>query len=411
MQIELKNNLLITPKRLKGEGRKITFILSFIIGLLPTHVHSQTIQVGAEDTAAYFPLLRKKNIAVVANQTSRVFDMHLVDVLLNFNFSVRKVFSPEHGFRGVGDAGEKIEDQRDRKTGLPIKSLYGSSKKPSVRDLNGIDVVVFDIQDVGVRFYTYISTMHYVMEACAENNVQFIVLDRPNPNGFYIDGPVLDPKFKSFVGLHPIPIVHGLTVAELAVMINNEGWLENGVKCNLKVIECANYSHKDRYTLPVAPSPNLPNQRAIYLYPSLGLFEGTEISVGRGTDFPFQQIGAPELQAGENYFVPKPNMGSKYPPYLGEKCRGFDLRNHPIAVPSDTQGVYINWLKVTYNHYKGNQPYFKKNGFFNLLAGTNQLQSQIMLGTDLKAIQESWKEDLDRYSKLRKRYLLYEDFN
>lgn len=393
-----------------SEGRNFAFIFTFIAWAFASLVSAQTIQVGAEDTASYLHLLRSKNVAVVANQTSIAYNQHLVDFLLEQNVTIGKVFSPEHGFRGTGDAGEKINDQRDAKTGLPIKSLYGNHKKPSSKDLEKIDVVLFDIQDVGVRFYTYISTMHLVMEACAENNVKIIVLDRPNPNGFYVDGPVLNKKYESFVGMHPIPIVHGLTIAELANMINGEKWLKDGIQCDLTVVPCENYTHSTFYELPVAPSPNLPNQRSVYLYPSLGLFEGTEISVGRGTDRPFQQIGAPKLSVGDDYFTPQSTVGAKYPPYKNEKCRGFNLQNHPVAVPTDTQRIYLNWLKVTFENYEGTNPYFKKNGFFNLLAGTNQLRNQIEEGWSIEKIQNSWAEDLKKYKILRKKYLLYQDF-
>tara|TARA_Y100000782_G_scaffold111002_1_gene138265 strand:- start:1476 stop:2678 length:1203 start_codon:yes stop_codon:yes gene_type:complete len=389
----------------------ITLFRTFLFCLLFLNAaQAQEIKVGAERFDQYIGLLRNKHIAVVANQTSVVGKSHLVDTLLSMNIDIVKVFAPEHGFRGKADAGEHFKDQKDAKTGLPILSLYGSKKKPTSSELANVDVVLFDIQDVGVRYYTYISTMHYMLEACAENDIDFIVLDRPNPHGFYVDGPVLDLKYQSFVGMHQIPLVHGLTVGELANMIVGEGWLKNEVTCNLTVITCEHYTHSMHYNIPIAPSPNLPNQRAVYLYPSLGLFEGTEISVGRGTDFPFQVIGNPDLKVGDYTFTPQPNEGASYPPFKGIKCNGLDLREKPVGVPEDTHSIYLNWLKVTYDNYEGDTPFFKKNNFFNLLAGTDQLRKQIEEGATIQAIRESWKPQLEAYKKMRKRYLLYPDF-
>ncbi len=286
----------------------ITFFLFFFFSLSAQDVKTLTdneIVVGAKRMDKYLHLLQGKNVAVIANVTSQINSTHLVDTLLKLKVKIKKIFSPEHGFRGKADAGEKVGNQKDSKTGLPIISLYGKHKKPTKEDLAGIDIVVYDMQDVGVRFYTYISTMTYCMEACAENNKQFIVLDRPNPNGFFIDGPVLDIKWKSFLGLHPVPLVYGMTCGEYAQMVNGEGWLAGGKKCSLTVVQLLNYDHTVSYQLPVKPSPNLPNMTSVYLYPSLGLFEGTVMSVGRGTEYPFQQIGHPALKDGRMNFTPK----------------------------------------------------------------------------------------------------------
>ncbi|MCX6295522.1 MAG: DUF1343 domain-containing protein, partial [Bacteroidetes bacterium] len=275
------------------------------------------LKVGADRTTEYLPLLKGKTVAVVANQSSLIKNTHLVDSLISIGVNVKKVFCPEHGFRGLVDAGENVANVKDPKTGLSIISLYGKNKKPSTADLKDVDIVIFDIQDVGVRFYTYLSTLHYVMEACAENNKQLIVLDRPNPNGYYIDGPVLEDAYKSFLGLHPVPIVYGMTIGEYAQMINGEGWLKAGVKCKLKVIPIVGYTHKDLFELAVRPSPNLPNMSSVYLYPSLGLFEGTIVSVGRGTDLPFQVIGHPTLTKTNYTFTPQPKPGAMEPKYNG----------------------------------------------------------------------------------------------
>lgn len=306
------------------------------------------LEVGANRTSIYFPLLQDKKIGVVANQTSVIFKndksyTHLVDSLFSLNISVKKVFAPEHGFRGDADAGELIKDGIDVKTGIPIISLYGENKKPTNEQLLGIDIVVFDIQDVGVRFYTYISTLHYVMEACAENNIPLIVLDRPNPNAHYIDGPVLDMKHQSFVGMHPIPVVYGMTIGEYAIMINGENWLKNQITCDLIVVPISNYSHEIPYSLSIKPSPNLPNYQSINLYPSLCFFEGTNVSVGRGTDKQFQIYGSPFLAMNSFSFTPQPNFGSKFPPNQGEVCYGEDLRFYPRL-----NEINLNWIKDAY---------------------------------------------------------------
>ncbi|MCD6365908.1 MAG: DUF1343 domain-containing protein, partial [Bacteroidales bacterium] len=300
--------------------RQLTIILMFSISAFLTGNAQNKILPGAYNTTQYLPLLKNKKVVVVANQTSIIGHTHLVDTLLKLNVDILRIFSPEHGFRGVASAGEKIDNSIDSKTGLPVISLYGNHKKPTAENLDSADIVIFDIQDVGVRFYTYISTLQYVMESCAENNIPLLLLDRPNPNGFYVDGPVLKSGYKSFIGMQPVPVVYGMTIGEYAEMLNGEHWLENGDSCNLTIIKCQNYTHDSLYQLPVAPSPNLPNMKAVYLYPSLGFFEGTVISVGRGTKYPFQVIGAPFLPKYKFFFVPKSCAASLKPKFMGKKC-------------------------------------------------------------------------------------------
>lgn len=361
--------------------------------------------VGAERMSSYLPILQGKNVVIVGNQTSMVKNTHLVDTLLHSGISVKKIFTPEHGFRGTADAGASVANGIDTKTGLPIVSLYGKHKKPTVEDLQNIDIVVFDIQDVGARFYTYISTMHYVMEACAENNVDFLVLDRPNPNGFYVDGPVLKPTCTSFVGMHQVPIVHGMTIAEYATMINGEKWLKNGISCKLQYVLCENYDHSTKYTIPIAPSPNLPNMQAIYLYPTLCLFEGTTLSVGRGTDFPFQVIGHPNYKNKDFYFVPESKTGASSPLYEFKKCYGVDYRHYPTdSINKLDISIWIN----AYKNYESQDPFF--NRFFINLSGTPELQRSLELGLSEEKIRESWQQDLDLFKKTRAKYLLYKDF-
>ncbi|MDX1628714.1 MAG: DUF1343 domain-containing protein, partial [Fulvivirga sp.] len=353
----------------------------------------------------YLPMIKNKNVALVVNQTSMVGQAHLVDTLLSLNISIKKVFAPEHGFRGDIDRGKTIKDGMDAKTDLPIVSLYGSSKKPSVAQLKDIDVLIFDIQDVGARFYTYISTMHYVMEAAAENGKKVIVLDRPNPNGMYVDGPVLKMEFQSFVGMHPIPVVHGLTVGELAKMINGEGWLNNGITCNLEVISCEGYKHSDRYSLPVKPSPNLPNDLSIKWYPSICLFEGTVISVGRGTQQPFQQIGHPSFKGMPHRFTPKDMAGMQINPvYEGKVCYGLNLAKEKLKYP-----FTLKYLIDFYNIYHDREPFFNRENFFNKLAGNDMLLKQIKSGMKEKEIRATWKEDLKAYKQMREKYLLYKE--
>ncbi|MFI5219742.1 MAG: exo-beta-N-acetylmuramidase NamZ domain-containing protein [Bacteroidia bacterium] len=365
--------------------------------------------VGAEQTTKYFPLLKNKTIAVVANQTSLIKTTHLVDSLIAAKIKIKCVFAPEHGFRGEAGAGEKIANTVDVKTGILVYSLYGTNHKPENGDLSGVDFVLFDIQDVGARFYTYISTLHLVMESCAENHIQLIILDRPNPNGHYVDGPVLDKKFASFVGMSPVPIVHGLTVGEYAQMVNGESWLSNNVKCQLKIIKCINYDHRTFYSLPIKPSPNLPNMPAVYLYPTLCLFEGTMISVGRGTQFPFQVLGYPGFKEGEFAFTPVSIAGVvKDPPYKDTECRGIDLREFGNEYIKNYRGLYLYWLKGFYDTYPDKSKFFIS--FFDKLAGTDKLRQQITDGWSEEKIRQSWQEDLKKYKMLRKKYLLYEDF-
>ncbi|MCI1752597.1 MAG: DUF1343 domain-containing protein [Flavobacteriales bacterium] len=363
------------------------------------------LQTGAERMDQYLPLLQGKRVAVVTNQTGMVGTTHLVDTLLARGVQVVKVFAPEHGFRGEADAGEHVADERDKHTGLPVISLYGKNKKPQPTQLADVDVVIFDIQDVGVRFFTYISTVHYVMEAVAEQHKQIIVLDRPNPNGFSVDGPVLDTAFVSFVGMDPVPLVHGMTVGEYARMVNGEGWLKGGVKCELTVVPCTGYDHGMRYMLPVKPSPNLSNMAAVHLYPSLGLFEGTIVSVGRGTDIPFQCIGYPENPWGDYVFTPKSMPGAKDPPYKGVPCVGADLRAENAAIGIAQKALDLQWLLGMYEHC-GDKPKFF-NSFFNTLAGGPTLRKAIEAGRSEEEIRESWQPELDAFLKLRQPYLLY----
>ncbi|MCF6351557.1 MAG: DUF1343 domain-containing protein [Cyclobacteriaceae bacterium] len=363
---------------------------------------STKIVVGAAQFNNYLSLLKNKNIALVVNQTSMVSNTHLVDTLLAQGVSIKKIFAPEHGFRGNADAGEHVENGIDVKTQLPIISLYGKHRKPTKEDLSNIDIVVFDIQDVGVRFYTYISTMHYVMEACAEQNKKFIILDRPNPNGQYIAGPVLDLAFQSFVGMHPIPIVHGLTVGELAQMINGEGWLTNGIQCNLGVIKLVGYTHHSTYELPIKPSPNLPNQRSILLYPSLCLLEPSIMSIGRGTTFPFQVIGFPDSSYGKFSFAPISIEGaSKYPKHENKKCFGEDLRELPV----DTQFT-IKWL-LEYYRKSPSDSFFTSPDFFDKLVGNSTLRSQLKKGLSAQEIEKSWRAELEDYKNMSSKYRIY----
>lgn len=365
-----------------------------------------TIVMGAEQFDTYSGLLRNKTVGVVANQTSVVSaeqqSIHLVDFLVSKQIDLKKVFAPEHGFRGTADAGELIKDGMDVSTGLPIISLYGKNKKPSQQQLSGLEVMIFDIQDVGARFYTYISTLHYVMEACAEAGIPLIIMDRPNPNGHYIDGPILEIQHKSFVGMHPVPVVHGMTIGEYAEMINGQGWLENKKQCEIKVIKMLNYDHQTAYSLPVKPSPNLPNDTAINLYPSLCFFEGTVVSAGRGTNTQFQVFGAPSLPAEffPYTFTPQANEGAKHPKFKGEQCNGLDLRN-----TKKMNKLNLEWLIEAYVGYGKKKEFF--NDFFTNLAGTTKLQEQIEKGYTYPEIRATWLRDLDAYDTMRKKYLLY----
>ncbi len=359
------------------------------------------IKTGADNYATYLPLLKDKKVGIITNQTGILSDKtHLVDFLLGKKINLLKIFAPEHGFRGTADAGEHVVDGKDTKTGLPIISLYGNNKKPKSEQLAGLEVLVFDLQDVGARFYTYISSLHYIMEACAENNIQLIVLDRPNPNGGIVDGPILEKEFSSFVGMHPIPLLHGMTIGEYAQMTNGEKWLKNGELCKLTVIPCLNYKREMAYSLPVKPSPNLPNDQAINLYASLCLFEGTNVSVGRGTEKQFQIYGSPYLPKSDFSFTPVPNMGAKEPPYKNQLCYGEDLSSAPKV-----HQLELKWLIKAYTATADKTKFF--TDFFTKLAGTKKLQQQIEAGTSEADIRKSWEKGLADFKVMRKKYLIY----
>ncbi len=364
------------------------------------------IIVAAEQIDLYFDLIKDKRVALVVNQTAMVKNTHLVDTLLSLGVDIKKVFAPEHGFRGNIDPGDQINNEIDAKTGLPIVSIFGQKLKPSPEDFADIDIVIFDIQDVGVRFFTFISTMHNVMEACAENNKKMIVLDRPNPNGDQVDGPIRKSGFESFVGMHSIPVVHGLTVGELANMINGEFWLKDSLQCNLTVIPCKNYTHSMLYSLPVKPSPNLPNTLSVRLYPSLCFFEATNFSIGRGTQIPFLIVGFPDPKYGTFTFTPVDIEGMQTNPLQeGKLCYGIDLRNETLSTK-----FTLKYVIDFYNKSGLGKDFFTRSSWFNLLAGNSELQQQIIDGKTEEEIKLSWKSDLDEYKKMRKKYLLYADF-
>ena len=361
---------------------------------------------GAARPGEYLPLLQGKNIALVANAASEVNGVPTLDTLLAMNLNVRKVFTPEHGFQLTGEAGETIGNIVDSATSIPVISLYGKKKKPEASDLQGMDVVVFDIQDVGVRFFTYISTLTLLMESCAEQDIPLIVFDRPNPNGFYVDGPVLEKEYASFVGMHPVPVVYGMTIGEYARMVNGEGWLADGKQCDLTVVELEGYAHFSQVELPVNPSPNLTSANAIFLYPSLCLFEGTVVSVGRGTRYPFEVIGHPKLTGFDFSFVPEKIPGmSTAPPYLGEACNGLDLRTFYEEKPGLKGRLRLGWLKMMYRNLSGSGEFF--NSYFDKLAGNGTLRKQIEAGMDEKEIRATWQPGLNRFLEIREKYLLY----
>ena len=361
-------------------------------------LHAQQLILGSERMEEIINSIDNKNLAIVGNQTSLVDDIHLVDTLLSLKQNIVSVFSPEHGFRGTEDAGAKIDNEYDSKTGLPIISLYGKNKKPTREQLEGIDIIIFDIQDVGARFYTYISTLHYVMEAASENNIKVIVLDRPNPNGHYVDGPILEKEFKSFVGMHEVPIVHGMTIGEYAKMIIGEKWIDN--TCELEVINMINYNRNNLYELPIKPSPNLPNSKSINLYPSLCLFEGTNVSVGRGTDKPFQHFGSPFLKFYSYAFIPKSGPGSKFPKHENKTCTGRNLETYPYL-----SSINLSWLIESFKQTSNKEDFF--NSFFDKLAGSDKLRKQIISGLNEKEIKSSWEPGLKEFKKTRDKYLLY----
>lgn len=379
-------------------------IIVLLFSLLAFTGYSQnTLIPGSAQFEAYLPSLKGKNIALVVNHTSVVGKTHLADTLLSLGVTVKNIFAPEHGFRGTADAGAHIDNEVDRKTGLSLISLYGKHKKPTPEDLQGIDVVLFDIQDVGARFYTYSSTLHYVLEACAENKVPLLVLDRPNPNGHYVDGPVLEKAQASFVGLNPIPVVHGCTLGELARMINGEGWLANGAKALLSVIPVANYTHASPVHVTIAPSPNLPNDQAIALYPSLCLFEGTNVSIGRGTDLQFQVAGTNIAGLGDYTFTPVPKPGAMDPPLKGQICYGYNLSSLPVR----NIGFSLKYLFYFYQKSGLGEKFFTSPSFFDKLAGTDSLRLAIIAGRSEKEIRDSWEPGLVQYRKMRQNYLLY----
>ncbi len=376
------------------------------------------IITGTERSDFYLPILKDKKVGIVTNQTGGLHkkgkmivlnggeadeadvNISIVDYLISNKIAVHKIFAPEHGFRGTADAGEHIVDGKDTKTGLPIISLYGNNKKPKPEQLAGIDVMVFDLQDVGARFYTYISSLHYIMEACAENNIPLFVMDRPNPNGAIVDGPMLEKEYTSFVGMHPIPLLHGMTIGEYARMINGEKWLKNGVQCDLKVIHCLNYKRDMPYELPVKPSPNLPNAQAVNLYASLCLFEGTNVSMGRGTEKQFQIYGSPFLPKSDFSFTPIPNFGAKEPVYKDQLCYGEDLTQI-----EKVKQLELKWLLKAYNSTSNKSKFF--NEFFTKLAGTKKLQQQIESGVSENEIRKSWEKGLQDFKKMREKYLIY----
>lgn len=371
---------------------------------IPAEEIDSTLQTGAERTGEYLTALKGKKVGVVGNQSSLIGDVHLVDSLLSLDIDVKKVFSPEHGFRGDADAGEHVQSGKDEKTGLPIVSLYGKNKKPTAAQLNGLDVVVFDIQDVGVRFYTYISTLHYVMEACAESNIPVIVLDRPNPNAHYVDGPVLDMKYKSFVGMHPVPIVYGMTIGEYGKMINGEKWLANNATCDLTVIGCENYTHDTPYSLPVAPSPNLRSDRSIQLYPSLCLLEATTVTVGRGTEGPFERYGHPDFPKTTFAFTPKSGPGSKNPKHKDKVCNGYDLN---LVKYDRLYSLDLSFITNS-NKLLNGKLFVDREKFFNLLAGNNVLIKQLQEGKSEEEIRQSWQEELGAFKEIREKYVIYD---
>lgn len=405
---------------------KAIFIFLLVTSCLGAAAQNNVI-TGADRTGVYMPLLKGKNVAVFANQTSMVANTHLVDTLLASGIKVVKIFGPEHGFRGDADAGEHVGDAKDKKTGIPVISLYGNHKKPTPEDFKEVDVVVFDIQDVGVRFYTYISSLEYVLEACLENHKPLMILDRPNPNGFYIDGPVLDKKFKSFIGMQAVPIVYGMTIGEYGLMLAGESWLSekaNAINAqnitteptadtpfHVTVIKCKNYDHNTKYILPVMPSPNLKQMQSIYLYPSTCFFEGTVMSEGRGTDHPFQLFGHPALPKNLYSFTPKPNAGAKNSKCFGVQCYGWNLGGSNEEVLKMVDGkIRLKYFLEAYKLFPGKDSFFLKNNFIDKLAGTDLFQKQVKEGLSEAAIRKSWQPGLEAFKVIRKKYLLYNDF-
>jgi uncharacterized protein YbbC (DUF1343 family) len=380
---------------------KITFLFFLFLGNFHVSIAQTSLIPGAGQWESYMKLLEQENVGMVAHQASLINpDTHLIDTLLSLKVNIKKVFAPEHGFRGDADAGENVADQKDLKTGLPIFSLYGSNKKPSKESLEGLSIMLFDLQDVGVRFYTYLSTLHYVMEACAENRIPLVILDRPNPNTHFTDGPILEKDCESFVGMHPVPIVPGMTIGEYAKMINGERWLSEGIQCDLTIIPIKNYTHQTTYEIPIRPSPNLPNAHSIGLYPSLCLLESTLISIGRGTEMQFQIFGHPELPQTGFSFTPQPNYGSKNPKLNGQICHGIDLRNFERP-----KKIELQWLIQAYRDFPDKEHFFKKS--FYRIAGNKRLQKQLAQGMNEQQIRKTWERDLEKFGEIRKKYLIY----
>lgn len=382
------------------------FLMLALMVFLGLSVYAHGVKTGAESVNEYLPLLKGKKVAVLTNQTGIIGKTHLVDSLVSLKVNIVAILSPEHGFRGDADAGEHVASSVDQKTGIPIKSLYdGNTGKPSANLMKQIDVLVYDLQDVGVRFYTYLTTMARMMEACAENNVKMIVLDRPNPIGFYVDGPILDMNFKSGVGWLPIPTVHGMTLGELAGMINGEKWLPNGIQCDVTVIKCKNYTHATLYELPVKPSPNLPNMRSIYLYPSTCYFEATPVSLGRGTDYPFQVYGHPNMKGYDFKFTPRSVPGAKFPPQLNNECYGVDLSKEPSIEEINKAGINLEYVIDAYNNLNLDDHFFRS--FFERLIGRDYVRKMIKDGKSAAEIKAMWADDVEKFKKQRKPYLLY----
>lgn len=393
--------------------RHFLFITSILISIAACSQKSTSKLVayyeiisGDQQLETFLPLIKDKRVAIVANHASLIGNVHLVDTLLKQSIEIVKIFSPEHGFRGTADAGEVISDKIDAATGISILSLYGKYKKPPQDELQNVDILIFDLQDVGVRFFTYISTLTYIMEACAEENIPVIVLDRPNPNGFYIDGPVLEAGYESFVGIHKVPIVYGMTLGEYALMVNGEGWLKDQVLCDLTIIPLKNYKHSYIVKLPVKPSPNLPNWKSVYLYPSLCLFEGTIVSVGRGTDVPFQVYGHPDYLLGSFIFTPESKPGASNPKYKDVRCFGQNLSGYAENYQKMPAQLNLSWLIESYKLLSPKYEFF--TSYFAKLAGSDKLRQQIEAGKTEEEIRKSWQADLDAFKEIRRKYLLYD---
>ncbi len=399
---------------MNSPGLKLMSIIFVLLYLFETgctrnakHLKSEVI-VGAERSEIYLPLLANKRVGLVVNQTSVVDSVHLIDFLFTRGVDIEAIYAPEHGYKGNVERGEHFDSATDPDTGIPVFSIYGKNRKPGPDMLKGIDVIVFDIQDVGVRFYTYISTLNKIMEACAENGIKVIVLDRPNPLGYYVDGPVLSPDFESFVGLNPVPVVHGMTMGEYAMMVNGQGWLKDSVLCDLEVIRMENYTHATKYQLPIPPSPNLADMKSVYLYPSICLFEGANVNEGRGTLKPFQQFGAPYFTPHDFSYVPKSiPVLSLHPKFENETCYGFDLSGMTLSELQDMQQIQLKYIIEFYQKCNNKELFF--NDFFDKLAGSDALRKQIIEGQSEEQIRAGWQEDLNNYKKMRKKYLLYKE--